>query len=404
MHWIVVAVAAAVVVTLRRPDVVTDPKLWGEDGAIFLPQSYLLGTRAIIEPYAGYFLLVPRLWAAVATVLPVEHLPFVYGAGALAFAVACMSIVLSRRLRWLVPSDGIRLATFIVLLLLPGTSEIHGTLTNSVWYAVVCLLLLSLCEEPASRAGSLAEAASVGVLGFTGVGIALVVPAFLMRLWRARTRYNGALVAVVVTVGGVQGYLASSNPRPAPPFEASAGEVLSGLIVRPAGTLAMGEQWVSEVYQGFSSQAWLWGAATVVLLTAVCCARAVKRRMWVPLAAVAVLNAVLSAVRLGGNLEETSENIAHGRYMVIPIVTLVLVLSAGIPVLLRRGGLLPKVIGMMGIGLIVVGVAGDGRMPAYPSIGWSKSADCIARQRECHVPLNPPGWSVDLPPLPNATR
>jgi hypothetical protein len=120
---------------LRRPDVITSPKLWAEDGAIFMKDAYLRhGYQTLFAPYSGVVLVVPRIWAEVTTLLPVRDLPLSYALFTLVLDAACVSVVLSRRFAWLIPQFTVRAALFLVLIVLPGTWEIHGNLTNSIWY------------------------------------------------------------------------------------------------------------------------------------------------------------------------------------------------------------------------------------------------------------------------------
>ena len=61
--WLVL-LAGAAILALRRPDQITNPQLWAEDG-IFFFQAREMGLRALLTELAGYSQLAPRLIAAL---------------------------------------------------------------------------------------------------------------------------------------------------------------------------------------------------------------------------------------------------------------------------------------------------------------------------------------------------
>lgn len=399
-HWAGLVAFCAFMFALRRPDALQDPKLWGEDGVIFLPDSFLLGADSLLKPYAGYVLILPRLWAQVSTLLPIQWLALSYTVFALVFALGCCSLVLSRRLRWLIPSDGVRLVAFVGLLLLPGMSEVYGTMTNSVWFAGIALVLLSLSSEPRTAEGKVAESTALLALGLTGISVFLAMPSFFLRWFRERSRYNVVVAGLVAATALFQAARTLTAGRPVPSFVLKPGTVVDGLVIRPAATLLLGEERLGRLYQQSSGGRVILAAGIVMFVCAVCCLAALQMAGRLAFFSVFAVSVVLVTVNFGGDLTEAAQG-AHGRYLVIPVATLWLLMIAGAPRLLRRKDRASVLVGIASVALPLFAVSGDWMMPSYPTIEWSTSARCIARHLTCKVPLNPPGWYATLPPLPN---
>src|SRR5260370_11522523 len=85
-----------VLLLLRRPDCVTHPQFWAEDGNLFFRSQLLFGFKAsVLIPYAGYLCVVQHTIAAVVSVFPVYYTPLVYAvARSVGDAVFCLLFTL----------------------------------------------------------------------------------------------------------------------------------------------------------------------------------------------------------------------------------------------------------------------------------------------------------------------
>src|SRR5215472_2407952 len=90
LRWDRYAILFALVFLLlvfRRPDALTNPQFWAEDGVQFFFSQITRGTWAsLFRPYAGYLHLIPRLVAAGASPLPARVAPLLYNFSALLIA------------------------------------------------------------------------------------------------------------------------------------------------------------------------------------------------------------------------------------------------------------------------------------------------------------------------------
>src|ERR1700747_49024 len=86
----VIAVVAACLLVLRGGPRLRDAAFFAEDGQIFLSQAHNDCFKAVVEPYAGYLHLVPRIIAALLEPFPVTAAPVLYALAALLVHVAML--------------------------------------------------------------------------------------------------------------------------------------------------------------------------------------------------------------------------------------------------------------------------------------------------------------------------
>src|SRR5690349_287591 len=89
---------AALAVVSRRPDALLNPQFFAEDGNIWFADAYNQGwLRALAMTHTGYFQTLPRLGAALALAVPLQHAPLVMNLIGLLLQVAPAIFLLSRR-------------------------------------------------------------------------------------------------------------------------------------------------------------------------------------------------------------------------------------------------------------------------------------------------------------------
>lgn len=392
-----------VVLSWRRTDALLDPKIWAEDGTVFLNDAYRRPFTSVFHSYFGYLDVLPRLWALITTMFPVRLLALSYTLFALTSTVLSYSIVLSSRLRWLIPSEGVRVLAFAGLVLLPGTSEVHANLTNAHWAMGVGLVLLGLATAPSGRGQQRTERVAVVGLALSGATSLIVWPVFWARWLRERSTHNRGLAWLVTGCAALQGGFILFDGRPGAGLSLGhAHSAAPAIFVRLGGTVGAGENMLAEVLGSSGVPGWLWVTSATVLLCVVVCLRALPPQASFPLCAVLLFSCVALTWALGGDLRRYDEGTAGGRYLVIPLAMIVVICAAAVPRLLSRQHAMAVVPGALIVILLMIGICRDAALRPLPSIDWARSAACIADHRPCHVPLNPQGWSVDLPPLRRA--
>lgn len=195
-HLLLVLAGAALLLWWRRPDALALPQFWAEDAAVFFRQARELGWRALLEPYAGYFHLVPRLVAAGANLLDPAHAPLVY---ALAAGLGTLHVCALALLRPLVSWQGRGWIAALAVVLVPDAGEVLGVLTNLQWILAPGLLLLALGPPPRSLAGRLHDVAAIVIFGLTGPFVIVLAPLFFLRAWREKS--PGTLSTALAAAG-----------------------------------------------------------------------------------------------------------------------------------------------------------------------------------------------------------
>lgn len=154
----VVAGAGAALARQRGPGALDT--VWAEDGAVFLAQAHDLGAGSILEPFAGYLHLVPRLAAAGASALPLGAADTAF-AGVAAVAAGACAVFVFRASSSHVRSLGARIACAAPLVVSPlAGTEVLANVANLHWF--------------------------------------LLYAAFWAVVWRAPSRWESATAAVVV--------------------------------------------------------------------------------------------------------------------------------------------------------------------------------------------------------------
>jgi hypothetical protein len=393
--------AGVAALVLRRPDVLMSPKLWAEDGAIFMKDAYLRPVyKTVFTPYSGYVLVVPRLWAALTTTLPVRFLPLSYALFTLFLDAACLAVVLSKRFAWMIPSFAVRAVLFASLILIPGTWEINGNLTNSIWYTGLCLLLLSFATDPESTVGKAAEVVVVLLFALTGAMSLVVAPLFALRWWRTRS-WHSALVTLVVG-GAALFQFVDLRLHPRVGAQLSSTTIVDWartMVERVGATGALGQRRLAAWWPGPHHHEAALALGVALLAGTFALGWFLPSKARLPLAVAMVLLLASITVGVVGSFRQLNDPGFGGRYFVTPVALLCLALAASVPVARHR---LPKPAtwaAFIPVAILALGTVGDARLTALPPIGWPQSARCIASHQTCHVPLDPPGWFVDLPPL-----
>lgn len=78
-EMIFVLAAAAIILFIRKTDGFTSPQFWAEDGTVVFLEQCKQGFSAILNTYAGYMALVPRIVGLLSDLFfPYSAAPYVY--------------------------------------------------------------------------------------------------------------------------------------------------------------------------------------------------------------------------------------------------------------------------------------------------------------------------------------
>jgi hypothetical protein len=221
-RYLGVATILAAIIIARRPDAVTNPQFWAEDGSIYFFENLTLGFgHALGKLYNGYPNLAQRLIAMVGGWVPFAAAPRVYTTSAIGLTALALASFSLPGFRHLVSSDALRVAFGVATVSAPFGQEVLSTPTNIGWFLGVWLALLSVMRVPRRR-WQVVALALAGCAATLSTPLApLNLPLWLLRAWRGAWRRNRvdlglaltllAAVVVVVVLTGDLGVLHESE-------------------------------------------------------------------------------------------------------------------------------------------------------------------------------------------------
>ncbi len=213
--WALVGLAMAVgmgIIISRRPDVISYPQLWAEDGRVFFLQAYQMGFWASLwHPYAGYLQLTPRLAIGLAMLLPLVRLPLVLNLIGLLIQAAPAAFIMSDRWDPLLPSRLTRAALALVYVALPNTGEIDVNITNAQWHLAVLACLVLLAPAVPGRGWRTFDFLVTILAGLSGPFAILLAPGAVVLATARRSAHQVALGLVVLLTAAVEGLTLLAN-------------------------------------------------------------------------------------------------------------------------------------------------------------------------------------------------
>jgi hypothetical protein len=220
---VLVALAWAGVIALRRPDVFTRPQFWAEDGTVWYAQAYNHpGIARVVEPYGGYLQLVPRIAGLASQLVDFTAAPLLMAVLALLVQTIAPVFLLSDRFAWAVPRRGVRIVLAALLVAVPNQMEVHVNVSNSQVHLALLAFLVLLAEPRAARAWRAFDATCLLASGFSGPFCILLLPVALLCWWHRRDRWSFVRLACVAIPALVQvAVLARSSSRPFMPTSPS---------------------------------------------------------------------------------------------------------------------------------------------------------------------------------------
>ncbi len=411
----------AVLLLLRKPDLVTNPQLFAEDASVFFRDQAAAPHAALFYPYNGQFHLVPRLIALAESLLPLQAAPLVCSAASILIHALCLSLFFLPWNRWLIPNDLLRAAACLVLATALDGSEMIGFSGPLMWYLFLAGVMLLFCPEehfPPATGWRWTAIAAMLVIGMSAAPMLTLAPiaAWLVikRRGMQHTLALALLAALLVQAFGL--LLSQHSDRPAQPlvgfvmlaWQVAAATMVSwaygGLVTPLAGKHAALA--LSKLLSIGPPLFVIIGL--VVLVTWLLTTSPPRQRIRLLIGlyiALATLGSALYTRNLVG-LAVTLNSDAGAmpaRYLVLPGALLVYIACLILQRLPLRD---PR---LQAIALVLIFAAGthaNFRQPPYPNFPWKaavprvlawRAARAAGRPKPVGIPIAPPPWTMDLP-------
>ena len=378
---VVVVAAGAVVMLARISGRPAWQSIYGEDWGIYLPQA-LAHPWHLLQSYAGYLQLVPRLIGQVAALLPIRDAAVVFAAGGALVASAC-GLFTYHASAGQVSSRWLRALLGLSVVLLPVAQlEIADNGLNTIWYLLATLFWAALWR-PRTRVGA-AVAAVVAFAAAASTSLALLyAPLFAARAVVVPRRLRehaatagwalGSVLQVAVIVTSHLSRLIPRDPVNAPLFYAHD-------VLLPA--LGWHFSWDLRDTVGLAGATAIMGGFILVVLAWVVVTQPGRCRVFVVTAVATglVFSLVTSAIAWGGPGSPVTPRVEHGaRYSTVPILLLDAALIIAACAYARRWWPRPKAVVAVAAltAVLAAGWATDFRYPVrhvlVPVAAWRRT-------------------------------
>jgi hypothetical protein len=180
--------ASAALIFFREPRLLIHPRLWAEEGAVYLAEALRLPWwKTLVSTQRGYFALLPNATSVVAAkVLPLTLAPWVTTIASFALQLVASAIVA------LAPSKFWRtnLHRTLIILALSLSWNSHEVWLNAVngqfWCVCIAFFILLTNHVRTSRRLNTIYCIGLAFCGLNGVGACILMPLFLLRAMAER--------------------------------------------------------------------------------------------------------------------------------------------------------------------------------------------------------------------------
>lgn len=405
--FIAIIFLAFIILVLRRPDALFNPQFWAEDGVIWYADAYRLGgIHSLLLSYAGYCNFAARLVAALVQSFPLAWAPFIFNLVAIAIQILPAILISSSRFATLIPNFRIRLLFAFAYLVLPIPPEIHANLTNSQWHLAVLAYLILAARSSNYLGWKIFDLCAILFSSLSGPYSFFLTPIAGCLALRRRNQWSIILFIAMLAGAGVQLIIVQSSTSPASvqfPI-LLALHFLSKIL---AGQVFLGSLLGYKVAAAIASAKLLYSVLTI-FITSIGISALVYTLIRSPLElklliiyGACILGATLVLPVIRGDTIESfwgamSVPGLGGRYYFIPnlafVTTVVWLLKKMNPRPVRWTA-------RFALFAMLIGVILHFRHPPFTDFQFREYArqfEDLASGVKLTIPINPPGWSMDL--------
>jgi hypothetical protein len=180
----IVAPVAFAILVVAHPGILD--RAFGSDDARLYEWARNEGPSTLFRAYAGYLTIVVRAVMLVAAVVPAADAVVVANGLALASVALVAAFLASPRMQDIFPDQRVRILLALLLPILPGTTELLGSVAHVQWVMGLYLVAMLVATLPTSPLGRIGDALGVLVAGLSGPIGWFLVPLYVIRAWRVR--------------------------------------------------------------------------------------------------------------------------------------------------------------------------------------------------------------------------
>lgn len=401
--YVLLLLAAAWIVISHRPDAVTNPQFWAEDGRVWYAQAYNLDPLgAFLLPEAGYYQTISRAIAALSLLFPLRWAPMVLNLFAIAVQAFNAFFIASERMSQAVPSRLFRFAAAFIYLALPNSYETTANLTNTQWHLGLTVLLIILAKPAEEVAWKIFDYAATALSALSGPLCLLLVPIAAIKYFYRRKKRLLILAAILFIGSAIQLSALFVFERPSSqPLGASffgavhiiAGQcVISPLVGAKNYGLLIRTHWWTDVFASIAAA----GGLAVFVLAFILGKQEVRLLIIfaVLVCATALINPAVTKLEPQWIAMQTP--LTASRYWLFPGITLLVCLA--FLATNRRVGRLRYAFILPAL-LMIWGFVADWKQPRFKDLNFPEYArefDAAKPGDIVTIPINPDGWDMSL--------
>lgn len=411
-EWLILTIVflcAVALVISRRPDAVTNPQFFGEDGFWFskVHDDGPLGALLAANPNRGYFYAVPMLGACLAMLVPLRYAPLVMNVIAIAIMAAPAVLICSSRFAAAVPPLWGRIAIAFLYLALPNTWGLIGSAITSQWYHGALGLAIVIATPGERLAWRVFDVVALFLLGLSGPIALFLVPVIALKWWVRRERWMIPLFAIAAATSAVQ-VITTIVREPPSTMQVDLGATPMAFFkltaVRVAYAVLFGETRTLEIV---TSEPSAWTSVPAILIGAVVVLAVFGAAAWkgpLELRLVLVFTALITGASLVGPMplaytqtywEVLARPGAGNRYAFFPVLALLVSLFW----LATRKPLALRIAGTAALAVVCIGgVRRDWREAPHRDFdypGYVRQYELAAPGERVQIP-HPPNWGLVL--------
>jgi hypothetical protein len=186
--WCLLAagVATAALWFSHMPSLLLHAQFYADDGGWY-QAAYSRGpVLPLLQPDAGYLVLLQRVGASLSLLLPLVAVPTFFNVVALLVEVGGICYLLSQRMAAAIPSAWARVAIAVLVVALPNAYDTSGNLTNAQWHLALIAFLVVFAGPPRRVWGWIVDGLILIVSGLTGPYCLILEPIAAWRWLRDR--------------------------------------------------------------------------------------------------------------------------------------------------------------------------------------------------------------------------
>ena len=399
---------AFIILVLRRPDALLNPQFWAEDGVIWYADAYHLGSiQSLFLSYAGYCTFVARLVAAVVQAFPLPWAPAIFNLVAIIIQILPIILISSSRFSVLIPSFPVRLFLIFVYLLLPTAPEIHANITNSQWYLALLAYMVLVAKSSYFLRWKIFDICAISLSALSGPYCFFLTPIAGFLTFRRRNKWSVILFIVMLSGTLVQFFIAIKAKTTLAPVKIPIKTVLTLFSKILTGQVFLGSLIGHKVAAKIEAASSLYSflavfvaIAGISLLIYALLRASLELKLFILYAACILGSALIIPVVRGDTIESfwgaMSVPGLGGRYYFIPnlafITTLVWLLKKMNPRPIRLAA-------RFALCTLLIGIIIHFKHPPFTDFQFGEYArqfEDLPSGSEFKIPINPPGWSMNL--------